>query len=109
MSDDTRPGASTTSGHYTDPMPAWLELLCPLALRRELESRRTEGEALLAGALLWARAVSRSLSRFEDGLADQHLTDDLHRALGAALGVEELFSVADELGELTHIMASPTA
>lgn len=112
MTDDTRPDPADEGDHPQEPPvslselgPTRLDLLCPPDVRQELTARRAEGEALLASTLHWAQATSGALSRYEDGLAGQELTDDLHRALGAAVGVADLFAIADELAEVGEILA----
>lgn len=55
------------------------------------------GDRLIAEASPWSDEVRQVLTEFEATLKPHHLTDEAHRAMAFASGVDRLYGLLDEL------------
>ncbi len=99
MSDDTRPDGDDAPG--PNPNRTWSECWTdepyPVDLGQQIDDLRTEGALVLALALPWSESVRSVLDHFEQAVAPLHLNDDLHRQVGQAAGIAELYDMLDSL------------
>lgn len=64
---------------------------------RRIDSLAVEGDRLIAAVSPWADSVRRSLGEFEQALKPYQLTDEAHRAMTVAVGIDRLYDLLDEL------------
>ena len=99
MSDDTRPDGDDAIGPHPDrkDLENWVGDPYPASLGQQIDDLRTEGAVVLALALPWSESVRSMLDHFEQIVAPLHLDDELHRKVGEAAGIAELYEMLDTL------------
>ena len=99
MSDDTRPEGDDAPGPHPDrtSIESWVGEPYPASLGQQIDDLRAEGAVVLALALPWSDSVRSMLDHFEQIVAPLHLDDELHRQVGEAAGIAELYEMLDVL------------
>lgn len=67
------------------------------AFGRRVDSLGAVGDQLIAQASPWSDEVRPLLTEFEVVLKPHHLSDEAHRAMGFAAGIDRLYGLLDEL------------
>ena len=98
MSDDTR-GTSDGAGGSDRNRTSCSGGVAPVRedLGGEIDRLTTEGRVILALAWPWSESVRAVLDRFEEIVRPLGLGDELHREVGEAAGIAELYEQLDAL------------
>jgi hypothetical protein len=64
---------------------------------RRVHSLGTVGERVVAEATPWSDEVREVLAEFEATLKPHHLSDEAHRSMAFASGIDRLYGLLDEL------------
>lgn len=64
---------------------------------RRVDSLAAAGDRLVAEASPWSDEVRELLGEFEAVLKPHHLSDEAHRAMEVAAGIDRLYGLLDEL------------
>jgi hypothetical protein len=64
---------------------------------RRVDLLADTGDSLVAEAAPWGGEVRQVLTEFEALLKPQHLSDEAHRAMAFASGIDRLYGLLDEL------------
>jgi hypothetical protein len=69
---------------------------------RRVDLLATAGERLVAEAAPWSGEVRQVLTEFESVLKPNHLSDEAHRAMAFASGIDRLYGLLDELSRIAE-------
>lgn len=69
---------------------------------RRVDSLGAAGDRLIAEATPWSDEVRDLLGEFEALLKPHHLSDEAHRAMVFAAGIDRLYGLLDELSRIAE-------
>lgn len=103
MSDHTRTCGDPAPGDQPNRTSSddWPEQTWPANLGDQIDSLRRSGCEVLALTMPWAESVRAMLWHFEAVLAPLQLDDELHRQVGEAAGIADLYDMFDKLSAAT--------
>ena len=69
---------------------------------RRVDLLGTSGDRLIAKATPWSSEVRELLGEFEALLKPHHLSDEAHRAMEVAAGIDRLYGLLDERSRIAE-------